>query len=202
MYRPTSVIKSGLIAALMAAGFFAPSPRLLAAGPEDGKKATPTSKDEGQKSGSKDSKRERPAARERVREKLDALLKEHPEADKDKDGKLSPAEAREWARDHRPVPEGKRLEALLKRHPEADKDKDGKLSPEELKALRDGREDQGLPAPRARIEKLLKDHPEADADKDGKLSPKELREWRKSHPPAERKQAPSGKTPQKKTEEV
>src|SRR6266540_3959841 len=136
MYRPTSVIKSGLIAALMAAGFFAPSPRLFAAGPDDEKKATPASKDEGQKSGSKDAPKGRPAARERAREKLNALLKEHPEADKDKDGKLSPAEAREWARDHRPVPEGKRLEALLKRHPEADKDKDGKLSPEEMSEWR------------------------------------------------------------------
>jgi len=194
-------MKSGLIAALVAAGFCVQTPDLSAAGPDDGKKAGDGHGADSPRTRGGDSRKEGAPARERARARLDALLKEHPEADTDKDGKLSAAEAREWAREHRPLPEGKRLEAFLKRNPEADKDKDGKLSVEEFRAYLKEHGRANLPGASERLGNLLKEHPEADKDKDGKLSPAEIREWRKEHPPAKTPQG--AKTPErKKTEEV
>jgi Ca2+-binding EF-hand superfamily protein len=122
--------------------------------------------------------------------RLEKLLKEHPEADTDKDGKISREEARAWFRDHPPMPDPKRLEELLKKHPEADTNKDGKISAEEFHAFMRTQE----PPEGKRLEEFLKKHPEADTNKDGKLSREELRAYRKSHPDEEK---PARKRPGK-----
>src|SRR5262245_34462161 len=106
----------------------------------------------------------RPAAGKRTEEALaDRLLKEHPEADTNKDGKVSADELRAWRREHPAVPQGRRLEEFLKNHPEADKDKDGKISTEEMREFLKA----SPPLPQGkRLEQLPKKHPEPDRDKD------------------------------------
>ena len=199
MLRPTTAMKFGL-AGLLALGAGGLGLTGAAHGKPGDEKQAEKKAEDGEKKGSRKAPRKRPS-KEQARERLDALLKEHPEADVDKDGKLSSAEARDWTREHRPLPEGKRLEAFLKRNPGADKDQDGKLSREEFSAFLKASEGRDLPVARERLEKLLKEHPEADQDKDGKISAPELRQWRRDHPPAPRKKD-AGTTPQKKTAEL
>ena len=68
-----------------------------------------------------------------------ALLKSHPEADTDKDGKLSPAEMKAFVEKN---PEAVK-QFFLERHPEADTNKDGQLSDEEFQAAREKLHGQG-----------------------------------------------------------
>jgi Ca2+-binding EF-hand superfamily protein len=120
------------------------------------------------------------------------MLKRHPEADADKDGKLTREELRKYTAANRGEggkgqrkaeagKEGKKQAAevigrpdpakILAAHPDADTDKDGKLGPDELRAY--------MKAHGAEFRAdLLKEHPELDTDKDGVLSEKELREAR------------------------
>jgi len=96
------------------------------------------------------------------------ILREHPEADKNGDGRLDrdemrsyfEANSREMFRRH-----------LQERHPEADTNKDGQISDDELQASRSRFETR-------RTEEILRRHPEADTDKDGKLSEQEMQALR------------------------
>lgn len=100
------------------------------------------------------------------------ILEKHPEADTDKDGKLSPAEMRAYMKAHS---DEVRAE-LLKRRPELDTNKDGVLSPEEFRAARE------QIGPRVRLDDvIMKRYPDADADKDGKLSDEEMKAVREKH---------------------
>lgn len=99
------------------------------------------------------------------------LLKEHPEADTDGDGKLSPEE-------HRALMSARRagfVQDLLVAHPELDTDKDGQLSKEERRA---GRETIEAFLKSRMSEKILAQNPEADADSDGVLSAEEMLAFR------------------------
>lgn len=100
------------------------------------------------------------------------FLANHPDADTNKDGKLSPEEMREYMRAH-----GDEVRAeIFKNHPELDTNKDGVLSEEEMKA---GRAGQDL---RARLaEMVLKRFPEADTDKSGRISPEEMKAFMQTH---------------------
>lgn len=104
------------------------------------------------------------------------LLKQHPEADTDGDGTLSPKEMRAFAQQQRTKME----QDLLAAHPELDTDKDGKLSPEEKRAgaqtIRDFMRT-------AMADQVLELHPEADLDGDGKLSEEEFRQFRAQQGP-------------------
>ncbi len=183
------VLLAAWTAALVASpGRLPAAPFALFEGEDEAKKESP---DRGKGDGKRKKGEEGKKAAEA---RLANLLKEHPEADKNKDGTLSPEEAREWTRDH-PVLTPERLAKLLKENPDADKNKDGKLTREE--AWEHLKNHPPMPETRA-IERLLKQNPDIDTDKDGKLSRSEWEEYvknrRKELPrKAERKKAKRGK---------
>lgn len=103
------------------------------------------------------------------------ILKDHPDADTDGDGKLSPEEMRGFWRSQME----QHRKQLLADHPELDTDKDGTLSETELRA------GKGLIAEHRLQEagrRVLAEHPEADTDGDGKLSKEEFAAFRGSMP--------------------
>lgn len=115
----------------------------------------------------------RPAA-ELLRPDPVRFLKNHPDADIDKDGKLTPRELRAYMQAH-----GPELRAeLLKHRPELDTDKDGVLSEEEFRVAQQNQ--AGRPMVRV-AEMVLKRFPESDSNKDGTLSPEELRTYMQTH---------------------
>ncbi|MCF7956322.1 MAG: hypothetical protein K9M75_11005 [Phycisphaerae bacterium] len=147
-----------------------------------------------------ENKKKRPAATEKGGQRDAAgLLKRYPEADKDKDGKLSKEEMDSF----RKAMMEERTKKMLKEHPEIDKDKDGKISQDEMTAFRkanprkdtpkkDGETANAKKAPadqkkhdmwavpsEERAKEILKRHPEADINKDGKLDAKEMEALKK-----------------------
>ncbi|HEY3246438.1 MAG TPA: EF-hand domain-containing protein [Phycisphaerae bacterium] len=90
--------------------------------------------------------------RQRVQQRSEKILKEHPEADLNADGRLDFQEAREFFKTH-PGAFGQRL---LARHPELDTDGDGQLSFAEFRAA------------------LLKRFPALDTNEDGVLRDDEV----------------------------
>lgn len=113
--------------------------------------------------------------------RLAKVLENHPEADADGDGVLTPEEARAYFKDKRgghgwkgrPGPRrfGPSPEQILERHPEADTDGDGTLSPEEMQAFIKTQHPERYAAMQ---ERLLAAHPELDTDGDGVLSDAEM----------------------------
>ena len=95
------------------------------------------------------------------------LLKDHPEADKNGDGRLSRDEFGEFFRANPEIMRDRMRSRMLQDHPELDADKDGKISDEEMQAARSRFEGR-------RRDDLLRRHPELDTDKDGKLSEEEM----------------------------
>ena len=80
--------------------------------------------------------------------RLQHLLKKHPDADANKDGKLTLDEARAYRakmgrggkKEHtggEAALDESVLQQLLKKHPDADANRDGKLTPEEVRAFKD-----------------------------------------------------------------
>lgn len=117
------------------------------------------------------------------------MLEKYPDADTDKDGKLSRDEARAFIKS-----QGGMRAFALKEHPEWDTDGDGKLSPEEMRAgigavastrpwgRGPGFDRLGVGQRERMAEKLMKEHPEADTDGDGRLSREECEAYMKAHP--------------------
>lgn len=107
----------------------------------------------------------------RMEQRAAEILKKHPGADTDGDGKLSPEEARAFMQTQRDA----LAERLMKQHPELDKDGDGTLSPDEMLAAK-GQLGEMV---RAQMkQKLLKEHPETDTNKDGRISDEELKAYK------------------------
>ena len=139
----------------------------------DAGKAAPGGK--GQARGKREGKGGAPADPKKAAEmRKAAFLRQNPEADLDKDGKLSEEEELKSRQ--------AKIEAFLKGHPEIDRKKvdtngDGKISLEEATGFSnknaDFRRDQ-------EAANLLKRYPEADTNKDGKLSKEELQEFQKN----------------------
>jgi Ca2+-binding EF-hand superfamily protein len=92
------------------------------------------------------------------------ILRQHPQADTDGDGRLSPTEYRAFVTSQRAVLE----KELLAAHPQLDTDGDGALSPEEMRAGSSVVEEFAMA-------KVLASNPQADTDGDGKLSREEFR---------------------------
>ena len=120
----------------------------------------------------------KPVDPKRVEEiRRQSLFRQHPEADLNKDGKISAEEETDF--------ETKRLDRFLKVHPDlkakADADKDGKVSLDEVLKFRRA---NAVFAEAIRIEDYLQKHPEAkekmDADKDGAISHDEWLAYLKS----------------------
>ncbi|MGQ9650718.1 MAG: EF-hand domain-containing protein [Phycisphaerae bacterium] len=119
--------------------------------------------------------------------KLSKLLEKHPDADANKDGKLTVEEAQAYRQANRgpgkgglglgmrgpgPGPWGKGDRAqMFKMHPEWDINGDGTLSDEEIEA---GRSAMWGMSREEVAAKIIEKHPEADTDGDGKLSPEEF----------------------------
>ena len=101
--------------------------------------------------------------RDDFRRRSEEFLKEHPEADKNGDGRISGDEAREFFRAN---PQAMRQD-MLRRHPELDANKDGQLSDDELAAARSSFDER-------RRADMLRRFPQADTDGDGKLSDAEM----------------------------
>jgi len=101
--------------------------------------------------------------RDDFRRRSEEFLKEHPEADKNGDGRLSPDEAREYFQAN---PQALQQD-MLRRHPELDTNKDGQLSDDELAAARSSFDER-------RRADTLRRFPQADKDGDGKLSDEEM----------------------------
>ncbi len=141
-------------------------------------------------------------------DKAARMLEKHPEADANKDGKLSLDEWAKYRQNRKGAGQGPAGEAgqgqqrggpgdwkpdperLLKAHPELDTNQDGKLSDEEMQA---GREQfmamrrQGGPGmgppPAAGLDMLLKRFDEADTDRNGQLSKDEIAAFKGKLPP-------------------
>lgn len=127
--------------------------------------------------------------------KLSKLLEKHPDADANKDGKLTVEEAEAYLQAKRgpgkgglglgmrgpgPGPWGKGDPAqMLKMHPEWDTNGDGALSDEEIEA---GRSAMWGMSREEVAAKILEKHPEADTDGDGKLSPEEFAAFHRGRP--------------------
>lgn len=90
------------------------------------------------------------------------ILKHHPEADRNSDGRLSSDEAREYLGAN---PQVRR--ELTSKQPKPDADHDGRLSHKEMKATEDKSDAKAR-------KKILKHHPDADTNRDGQLSDDEL----------------------------
>ncbi len=100
------------------------------------------------------------------------MLAQHPEADTNADGKLSPEEARAFLKAN--PPDGL-SERLMKEHPELDTDGSGKLEYDELLTVK-GKPGEMI---RERIRvRIIREHPEADTNGDGRLSNEELDAFR------------------------
>lgn len=107
------------------------------------------------------------------------ILRDHPDADANHDGTLSPDEARaffeahpELRRDRGPDrgPWGdweRRSRELLQQHPEADRNGDGRLSFDESRAFFEAN-------PQLFRQEMLRRNPELDTNKDGQLSEEEF----------------------------
>lgn len=117
-------------------------------------------------------------------DKLSKLLQKHPDADANKDGTLTPEEARAYmqSKGTRPGKGGPGgvgggmmgfgdPAQIIKNHPEWDTNKDGTLTDEEIRAGRAAMWGMNREEMEA---KILKEHPEADTNGDGKLSPDEF----------------------------
>ncbi len=99
------------------------------------------------------------------------ILAQHPEADTDGDGTLSPQERRAFLRSQA----GEWKSRLLAEHPELDTNQDGTLSDEELKAGKVTIDQLRL---QRMGDRILQEHPEADTDGDGKVSKEEFAAFR------------------------
>ncbi len=138
------------------------------------------------------------------------MLEKHPEADVNKDGKLSSEEWTQFRQNRKGAGRGPAGEAgqgrqrggpgdrkpdperLLKAHPELDTNKDGKLSDEEMQAGRHKLMGMGRmggpgmgppPPPAAVLDMLLKRFAEADTDGNGQLSRDEIAAFKDKLPP-------------------
>ena len=129
--------------------------------------------------------------------RLQHLLKKHPDADVNKDGKLTLDEARAYrdkmgrgGKKERTGGEADLdesiLQQMLKKHPDADTNGDGKLTLDEARAYRDkmGRggkkERTGGEAnlDESKLQQMLKKYPDADTNGDGKLTSEEVQAFK------------------------
>ena len=132
-------------------------------------------------------------------EQAERILKRHPTADKNKDGKLDKAEMEALKKEfmNKPI-DPERAKKMLKENPKMDANKDGKLTigeaqqwrmaqakaAQKTKNAKDSEnkaKDRAMRVPNEKqLEKILKKNPKADTDKDGKLSAEEYKAFRKA----------------------
>ncbi len=115
----------------------------------------------------------------------DQILRDHPGADTNKDGKLDPEEMRAFREDRMADMKAE----LLKQHPELDTDGDGALSPDEMRAgretIREFMHSRGGPGgvgpgPAGAIDMIIRNFARIDTDGNGQLSREELEKARKA----------------------